>query len=82
MDRPCTCTGRRGRSWREKRKKESEWRELRGEVNFSRVRSDKDEATSTLSPEKYGINRVDGVVYVHVAIVPISGPVKFSRYCF
>lgn len=39
--------------WREeKRKEKAEWRELRGGVNFSRVRSDKDEAASTLSPSK------------------------------
>lgn len=39
--------------WREeKRKEKAEWRELRGEVNFSRVGSDKDEAASTLSPSK------------------------------
>lgn len=41
------------RVWREeKRKEKAEWRELRGEVNFSRVGSDKDEAASTLSPSK------------------------------
>lgn len=43
----------RARVWREEERKEkAEWRELRGEVNFSRVGSDKDEAGSTLSPWK------------------------------
>lgn len=71
----------RARVREEKRKEKAEWRELRGEVNFSRVRSDKDEAASTLSPWKNTRSTVSMVARTCACpIVPISRLVKVSRF--
>lgn len=79
-----TCEGvvcARARVRKEKRKEKAEWRELRGEVNFSRVRSDKDEAASTLSPWKNTRSTVSMVARTCACpIVPISRLVKVSRF--
>lgn len=79
-----TCEGvarARARVREEKRKEKAEWRELRGEVNFSRVRSDKDEAASTLSPWKNTRSTVSMVARTCACpIVPISRLVKVSRF--
>lgn len=71
----------RARVREEKRKEKAEWRELRGEVNFSRVRSDKDEAASTVSPWKNTRSTVSMVARTCACpIVPISRLVKVSRF--
>lgn len=79
-----TCEGvvrARARVREEKRKEKAEWRELRGEVNFSRVRSDKDEAASTVSPWKNTRSTVSMVARTCACpIVPISRLVKVSRF--